>query len=88
MKWTQAFKVLTTDNAAHYWKIGMYRWSDNALVDEITTATATANATLQVSTITFDISSLTTSDIGLYILLTNVNSPGDFYTLVPAVELS
>lgn len=87
LTWTQAFLVLTTNDATNYWRITLKRWSDLATVKEINTSTASASTRSSLSVSSFDISSITTSGLGLYIEVTKVNSPGNLFLGGPSLEV-
>jgi hypothetical protein len=84
-QWSQSLYVATTNNGSNYWTITMKRITDGATVNSISTSAISANTWTLLTDTTFSISSLTTSDVGLYLECTKTGSPGSLYILCPAL---
>lgn len=88
IKWTQAAYVATTNNGSHYWTIGIYRFSDSALIKQLATSSMSVNTWSQLSATTFDIASLSPSDLGVFVSCNPVGTPGNLYLPLPALEIN
>jgi hypothetical protein len=88
IKFTVALYVVTTNDGSNYWTISLKRLSDNAQVAAFNTSALSPNVYNQLSTITFDISSVGTAGIALIVGAAKTGSPGNLYIWGPALEIS
>lgn len=81
--WTQSVNVQTTNNGSNYWTIDLRSLGAGTLASLNTSAIA-AGVWANLSNKAINTSAATT-DIGLYIRVAKVGSPGSLYLLSPAV---
>ena len=78
--------VLTTNDGSNYWKIDLYDIAGNS-VATVNTSTWSASTWSTVSTTSFSISPLTTSNKGIFVEVSKVGSPGNLYLFGPLFEV-
>lgn len=88
VKWTLGLAVITTNDGSNYWKIRLERVSDNSVIKEVNTSALSADTFAQLTATTFDIASVGTAGVGLYIHCVKQGSPGNLYIIGPALEVS
>lgn len=86
VKWTQNYYVETTNNASNYWNIEIRRLSDAAVINAITTVSASLNIWYRIEDSTFSIASAGTSATGLTLYCYKTGSPGALYVSAPTLE--
>jgi hypothetical protein len=87
-KWSQGVYVLTTNNSTNYWTINLYRWSDTALIATFDTKSVTPSTATLITQSSFNIASVLTSGISVYVQCTKNGSPGNLYIAGPALEVT
>lgn len=88
VKWSQFVYVATTNDASNYWTLDIHRQSDSSVVNSINTSALSANTNYVVTDTTWTISSVGSSDYGIFIRCTKTGSPGALYALGPMLEVS
>lgn len=80
--------LVTPNDTSNYWDIELYEWGSDTLLATLTTKNATANARTLLTTTTFSDSTMTASNLAVYIKLVKVLNPGNLYLLGPQLEVS
>jgi hypothetical protein len=84
--WTQGVRVATTNNGSNYWRIRILRLSDGSTVNEINTSAISADTWASISDSSFSIATIGTSDVGIYLNISKVGTPGALSMSTPLVR--
>jgi hypothetical protein len=88
VKWAQGVRVSTTNNGSNYWHIKMIKCTAGTVIKEITTSAISANTNTLLSTTSFDVSSVGSADVGLYLEVYMTGSPDALFMFAPMVQVT
>jgi hypothetical protein len=86
--WVQGAYVLTTNNASNYWNIRLNRLSDGAMITQINTSAVAPGGWRFLSSGSFSIASIGTPQIGCYLNVSKIGSPGNLLLAMPLIEFT
>lgn len=87
VKWSQTFRVDTTNDGSNYYRILMRKWATGVTIQEVNTSAYAAGAISQIISTTFSSASLAASDAGVFCQVIKIGSPGAMYMYVPIFEV-
>lgn len=85
VQWSQALRVNATNNGSNYWDLTLNRM-DGTLLNTISTSAQSANTWLNLNDTSFALSSVSSSDVGLYIAAIKTGAPGFIDLGQPLIE--
>lgn len=88
LSWSQMLHVLgpTPNDGTNNWLIGIYRKSDNTLLNSISTNGQATGVDINITDSTWVDAAVTAAHKGLYIQCTKNGTPGNLYLFGPIVE--
>jgi hypothetical protein len=88
VQWSQSVRVSTTNNSSNYWNIKMIKCTAGTVLEEINTKSISANTNALLTSTSFDVASVGSADVGLYIEVYKTGSPGALFLFSPLLEVT